>query len=170
MSAVPEGYEVVDSITDHYIRLAVPVVGRDEPILICAPRKDWVPPSEVDKVYEFLRPYQEAEAKVLEWHRAKAVRDEQMAEWHRVNDGLPEAERAPEPDELPPFPDDAKATLEKVTMRELDLRWLKPYMSAADYKLLTTSKNIPEKSVEDLRRRLESKDITTGESSASTDS
>ena len=157
---------MVASVADHTIKLAVPVIGRDTPILIEAPRKEWVPPSEVEQVQKFLQPYVDAEAELIAWHRAKNLLDE----WHRDNDHLPEDQRTPEPPEPGEFPEDAKATLEKVTMREIDLRWLKPYMMPTDYKLLTTSKNIPEKSIEDLRRRLESKEITEGESSASTDS
>ena len=164
--SIPEGYETVGSVADHMIKLAVPVIGREDPILIEAPRKEWVPPSEVEQVQKFLQPYVDAEAALMEWHRANNA----LAEWHNQNDPLPEDQRSAAPPEPGEFPEDAKALLEKVTMREIDLRWLKPYMSTADFKLLTTSKNIPEKSIEDLRRRLESKDITEGESSASTDS
>ncbi|WP_139179956.1 hypothetical protein [Gordonia westfalica] len=52
--------------------------------------------------------------------------------------------------------------------KEVTLRWLKPYVSAAEYKLLMTK--IPEGTIQWIKKQLEDPDITVGESSASADS
>lgn len=146
--SVPEGYSVAPTSSDHLVKLAVPVQGRDA-ILIEAPKKAWIPPDEVDKYQEWLKPYQDAESTILEWYAKNGDR--------------PEAERDA-------FPDEEKKILDAVTLREIKLRWLKPYMSANEYKLMVSSKKIPEKTVEWVHDQLTSEDVSEGESSASTDS
>lgn len=145
---VPEGYAVAPTSTDHLCKIAVPVPGRD-PILIEAPKLAWITPEEVEKYQEWLQPILDAEKEVTDWHIA--------------NDDLPEDERSP-------FPDEAKAKADAVQVREVTLRWIKPYVSAAEYKTLVTSKKIPERTIEWIKEQLTSPDITVGESEASTDS
>ncbi|SDT83777.1 hypothetical protein [Gordonia westfalica] len=65
-------------------------------------------------------------------------------------------------------PVDAEETLKGFEEKEVTLRWLKPYVSAAEYKLLMTK--IPEGTIQWIKKQLEDPDITVGESSASADS
>lgn len=148
--AVPEGYALAPTTTDHMVKLAVPILGSERSILIEAPKIAWLPPSEVDAYSEWMKPFIEAEAEVMQWHRD--------------NDDLKEDERAP-------FPKAAEELVEKLTVRETKVRWLKPYLSAADYKALITSKKIPERTIDWIVDQLRSSDdISMGESGASADS
>lgn len=146
--SIPDGYSVAPTATDHLCKMAVPVPGR-EPILIEAPKLPWMPPEEVDAYQKWLKPYADAEAEV--------------EQWHTDNGSLPEDERAPRPEE-------SERLLEKLEQREIKLRWIKPYVSAADYKTLITSKKIPERTLVWVMDQLTAPDITPGESSASTGS
>lgn len=148
--SVPEGYAVAPTTSDHLVKLAVPVQGRD-PILIEVPKQAWIPPNEVEDYQKWYQPIEEAR--------------NVMQAWWAKNGTLAEDDESREP-----FPEDVKDLLDAVTMREIRLRWLKPYMKAADYKLLVSSKKIPEKTVDWVAEQLESEDVSQGESSASTDS
>ena len=148
--SVPEGYAQAPTASDHLVKLAVPVKGRD-PILIEAPKKAWITPDEVDDYREWLKPYSEAERAILEWNAKNG---------HLAEDDPARA----------PFPEEEKKLLDSITLREIKLRWLKPYMKAAEYRLLVTSKKIPELTVEWVSDQLTSEDVSEGESSASTDS
>ncbi|MCH5645165.1 hypothetical protein [Gordonia sp. ABSL49_1] len=171
---VPEGYAVAPTSTDHLVKIAVPIPGRD-PILIEAPKLSWLTPDEVEKYQEWLQPILDAEKEVTDWHIAnddlpEEVTPEMVSAWHEANDDLPEDQRAPLPRERAPFPDEAKAKADAVQVREVTLRWIKPYVSAAEYKTLVTSKKIPERTIEWIKEQLTSPDITVGESEASTSS
>lgn len=148
MTAIPEGYAVAPTTADNLVKLAVPVPGRESPILIEAPKLPWLPPHEVDTYTEWMKPFLAAEAEV--------------AEWHRVNDKLDEDKRA----EYPQAAEDLVSTL---TIRETKIRWLKPHMSAADYKMLLTSKKIPERTIDWIVEQLKdpAQPISVGESGAS---
>lgn len=146
----PEGYVTAPTTTDHMVKIAVPVPGRDNPILIEAPKIAWLPPAEVDAYSEWMKPFIEAEAEVMQWHRD--------------NDDLDEDKRAP-------FPKAAEELVEKLTVRETKVRWLKPHLSAADYKTLTTSKKIPERTIDWIVDQMRADaDISVGESEASANS
>lgn len=145
---IPEGYAVAPTTADNLVKLAVPVPGRDNPILIEAPKLPWLPPHEVDAYSEWMKPFLDAEKEV--------------AEWHRKNDSLDADERA----EYPQAAEDLVATL---TIRETKIRWLKAHMSAADYKTLLTSKKIPERTIDWIVEQLKdpAQPISVGESGAS---
>lgn len=148
LMSIPEGFAVAPTATDHLCKIAVPIPGRD-PILIEAPKLAWMPPEEVDAYTKWLQPLMEAE--------------KEMEKWHTDNGARPEDEQEPRPVE-------AEKLLEKLERREIKLRWVKPYVSAADYKTLITSKKIPDRTLEWVVEQLTSPDIALGESSASTDS
>ncbi|SDT83770.1 hypothetical protein [Gordonia westfalica] len=57
-------------------------------------------------------------------------------------------------------PVDAEETLKGFEEKEVTLRWLKPYVSAAEYKLLMTK--IPEGTIQWIKKQLEDPDITVG--------
>ncbi len=59
-----------------------------------------------------------------------------------------------------PRPVDAEETLKGFEEKEVTLRWLKPYVSAAEYKLLMTK--IPEGTIQWIKKQLEDPDITVG--------
>ncbi|MCF3941320.1 hypothetical protein [Gordonia tangerina] len=145
---VPDGYAVAPTAADHLCKIAVPVPDR-ESILIEMPKLNWMPPEEVEAYGKWLRPLVEAET--------------QIEQWHKDNDELPEEERTP-------FPSEAQKLLEKSPQREIKIRWVKPYVSAADYKTLTTSKKIAERTIDWVVEQISSADIDLGESSASTGS
>ncbi|MGC5249469.1 hypothetical protein ACPXB3_21395 [Gordonia sp. DT219] len=149
--AIPEGYAVAPTTTDHMVKIAVPVPGRENPILIEAPKLAWIPPHEVDAYQDWMKPFIEAEAEVIQWHTD--------------NDDLEESKRSE-------FPKSAEDLVAGLTIRETKVRWLKPYLTAVDYKLLATSKKIPEKTIDWVVDQLKasSDDVTPGEYSASADS
>lgn len=153
---IPEGYAVAPISTDHLVRIAVPVPGRD-PILIEAPKLAWTTPEEAKAYEKFANEHIEA---------AQAV-----DEWHKANDDLPEEERAAFPEEQAKIAADGDPDKQSAIMRELKLRWLKPYLKAADYRALLTSQKIPERTIQWVIDQLTAPDdvdpITVGESSAS---
>ena len=158
--SIPEGYAVAPVASDHLVKLAVPVSGRANPILIEAPKLAWATPEETAA-------YQKLATKHIE--AAQTV-----DQWHKDNDELPEDERAPFPDELAKLAADGDEDRQTEIMRELKLRWLQPHMKASDYKTLLTSKKIPERTIQWIVDQLTAPDdvdpISVGESSASDDS
>ncbi|MBM7280367.1 hypothetical protein JTZ10_21720 [Gordonia rubripertincta] len=143
--SVPEGYAVAPSSDDHMIKFAVPIPGRDEPVLVAMPPRKWMTPDEVKKYSDWITPFGEAEVKIAEWARS-------------LNSGDEPVER----------PVEAESLLEGFNEKEVTVRWLKPYVSAADYKALLTK--IPDGTVQWIKKQIEDPDIAVGESSASTGS
>ncbi|SDT83750.1 hypothetical protein [Gordonia westfalica] len=142
--SVPEGYAVAPSSDDHLLKFAVPIPGRD-PVLVSMPPRKWMDPAEIKKYQDWITPFGEADVKIAEWANS-----------------LNSAEKTL------PRPVDAEETLKGFEEKEVTLRWLKPYVSAAEYKLLMTK--IPEGTIQWIKKQLEDPDITVGESSASADS
>ncbi|GAA2071647.1 hypothetical protein [Williamsia deligens] len=189
--SIPEGYTTAPTTTDHMVQLAIPVPGRDDPILVHAPRLAWLPPEDVDAYSDWMKPYLEAENEVTEWQNANDELDKAVAT-ARAELGSVEASRADFADaesydeavqaarakldeaesaERAPFPQAAQDLVAKLTVRETKVRWLKKYLSPADYKTLATSKKIPERTIDWIVDQLRaSSDITPGESGASDDS
>lgn len=156
MSAIPEGYTVVPTFTDHLLKLAVPVPGRDKPILIEAPKSAWLPPADVEEVAKWLDPVIEAE------------RDRDA--WHMINDELPKAERAPFPKKAVDLVGERGTEKSRLIVRESRIRFLKAYLSDDDYETLLTSKQVADATLQFIADKANSPDITQGESEASTDS
>ena len=154
--SVPEGYAVAPTSADHICKLAVPVPGREDPILIEAPKIGWLTPEEHAAVRKFSEALIEAEVEV--------------DQWHEENDPLPEEERAPYPEAAAKKIGRNDPDKSFTMLREMKLRWIKPYVSAKDYTTLTTSKKIPENTILWIFDQLKSPDITVGESAASSDS
>lgn len=158
---IPEGYAQAPTGDDHRVKLAVPVPGRDEPILIDAPKIAWMTPKEHLAVRKFAD---------------EVIAAEQVVDkWHEVNDALPEEERADYPeDEAKRIgrAKDGEGDRDKQfsILRELKLRWLKAHISAADYRTLTTSKEISEGTISWIVDQLKSSDVSLGESAASSSS
>ncbi|WAB10580.1 tail assembly chaperone [Gordonia phage Ecliptus] len=136
--SVPEGYAVAPTTTDHLLKLAIPIPGRDKPVLVEMPRREWMPPAEVKKYREWITPFGEAEMKVVEWGNSF---------------GKPESER-------PPRPTEAEKVLEDFDQREVTLRWLKPHVSATDYRALL--EKLPDGTVEWIKEQILPAGISTG--------
>lgn len=144
--SVPEGYSA-PPVDENICKLAIPVPGREQPILVELPRINWMPGPEVKKYREWLTPYGEAEAKWMNWLAENSVK--------------PESEQAPKPEGV-------EELLDGFQQREVTLRWLKPYVSSADYRALMDK--IPDGMVGWIKQQLSDPAIAVGESSASTDS
>lgn len=155
---IPERFKVAPVPTDHLFQVAIPVPGRDDPILIEAPKSAWMTPEEVEAVQKWLGPIQEAE-KTL-W------------QWHADNDGLPEDDekRTPYPTAAAELFGERDTEKSRLVIRESKIRFLKAHLSPADYKTLLTSKKIAERTIDFIVESATSPDITLGESGASTDS
>ncbi|GGF39131.1 hypothetical protein [Williamsia phyllosphaerae] len=154
--SVPEGYALAPTSSDHLVKIAVPIPGRD-PILIEAPKLAWMLPSDVEQYEKFAQEHVEAANKI--------------DAWHRDNDDLPEADRSPYPQEADDLTGASDSERSHQVMRELRLRWIKPHVKPADYKILLTSKKVPERTLQWIIDELSKPDtITAGESVASTDS
>lgn len=146
-TTTPDGYEVGPSASDHMLKLAIPVPGRD-PIKVAMPRRDWMSPAEVKAFSDWITPLNTKQQKWFEWETA--------------NNTLPPAERAE-----PPFPEDAFPDL---SVRTLTLQWMKPYLSETDYSDLL--EKAPDGTISWLSDKIlnQGAGATVGESSASTDS
>ncbi|AMS03256.1 tail assembly chaperone [Gordonia phage Lucky10] len=146
--SVPEGYAVAPSSDDQLIKFAVPIPGRDEPILVSMPPRKWMAPDEVKKYEDWIKPFGEAEARIIEWVNA-------------TNHFDPDEEGA----EKPVRPTDDEKLMTEFNEHEVTLRWLKPHVTAAEYKLLMTK--LPDGTVEWIKKQIADPDIAVGESSAS---
>ncbi|MFT4125078.1 MAG: hypothetical protein QM662_02455 [Gordonia sp. (in: high G+C Gram-positive bacteria)] len=147
--AIPDGYAVAPTQADNLAKLMIPIPGRETPVTVEVPRLNWTTPAEVRKYREWLKPYSDAEEKMMRWNAANAAKPEDQQE---------------------PKPDGVEKLLEEFEPREITLRWLKPYVSAADYRVLM--EKIPEGTVRWIKAQIErpDDDITVGESSASANS
>ncbi|GAA1882007.1 hypothetical protein [Williamsia serinedens] len=157
--SVPEGYSVAPVSTDHLCKLAVPVPGRDEPVLIEAPFLAWMPPEKIDE-YE-------------EWASAMVTDEKDVTDWHTDNDHLPKDERTPFPAKKAKLVGDGDPKRKRELLREMKIRWIKPYMDDEDYTALISSTKLPEATITWIFDQLNKKDVapvTVGESVASADS
>ena len=146
--SVPEGYAVAPTAVDQVIKFAVPIPGRDEPILVSMPPRKWMTPDEVKKYEDWIKPFGEAEARIIEWVNA-------------TNHFNPDEEGA----DKPVRPVEDEKLMAGFNKHEATLRWLKPHVTAAEYKLLMTK--LPDGTVEWIMKQIADPDITVGESSAS---
>lgn len=149
MTFTEDGYAVAPTTDDHLAKIAIPIRGRD-PIKVEVPRLNWMPPEDIKKYRGWLDPLMEIQQKAEKW----------AAE----NEKLPEDEQAPK--------DWDQKALDDFSMSETTLRWLKPYVSAAEYRTLVDK--CPSGTVDWIAKELRKSDdpiaADLGESSASTDS
>lgn len=158
------------STFDHLLRLDIPIPGKNgEPekvISIDVPPVNWMAGDEVAKYFEWAQELAQAEAALLKWAQDKSQAEADIAKWEKA----PEDERGEKPT-IPERPEQC-AMLDDFSEKESVLRWLKPYVSAADYRLML--KKLPKGTVDWLEKQLTSApagdEISVGESSASTDS